>query len=590
MVKILADANQNRSWGLIGLTVRQKLLISYLLTGLPLTIFVIYNSWQRYQAAMPMPVGLEINDVYFFILGLALTVAFSIISGHFITKPITVLRQNFENFSNLNFSNLTPVKSGDEFELFFKKFKQMNQHLEEYTHGFEEKNNELEAIQKRLRWMVNFQKIRMGHLSILHEVSLNLNKEKDVNKILKTVLQAAAKITNSESGAIIQKNRNLFIISNVFSNLENFSIPQNLKNGISKKEIEGVLGNELSQQLFETKKSIRSANPSELNKAKQYYDLKALLVTPILDNKQGLIGLLVLVNKDGKKQFTIEDEKVTQILSSHASVAINNALSYEKEHQISQLLQKSMLPSKSFAKSLESHIDVSFAYKPATQEARVGGDFYDFIDLGKNRTACLIADVSGKGVQAATMTSLVGNTIKAFAYEGLSPDKVLDKTNKVLYNQTEASVFITAIYSVLDLNSGIFYYANAGHHPPMLYRDKTNEVTTLNQGSTPLGLLASETYELHTVNLQLSDSLVLYTDGLVESRVKGKFFGEKGLVKSISSHAPLPVNIAQKILSDVENFTGGNLTDDIALLVLKVKQPLGKLMQRLAVKSEFAGW
>jgi len=419
--------------------------------------------------------------------------------------------------------------------------------------------------QEKLKRRVSWEQIKSNHLSILHDISLKINKEKDVGKILKTVIEAAAAITEARSGILLQKKDGLFQVASIY----NWN-PKRTK--YTQKEIAGYLDSGLSKQLFKDKKPITTPNLASLN-PNQDIGVKSYLAMPITDNKQHIIGLMALFNKKSNKRFTIEDQKIAQILSAHAMVALTNAINYEREHNIAQILQRSLLPSKSFTDLLAPNIHISLAYKSATQEAMVGGDFYDFIDLGNDQAACLIADVNGKGIEAAAMTSLAKSTITAFAYEDYSAAKVLEKTNKVLHNQTSDSTFITAIYGVLDLCSGIFTYANAGHHPPLHYRYQENKVLTLKEGSTPLGLLPHEQYELHQFKLVPNDSLVLYTDGLVEGRSGTKFFGENRLKKSVLAHAVLPErNIADKILADAEHFTAGKLTDDIALLVLRVNE------------------
>ena len=419
--------------------------------------------------------------------------------------------------------------------------------------------------QEKLRRQVNWEQIKANHLSLLHDISLNMNKEKDVGKILKMVIEAAATMTEAKAALILQKKDAKFLIAGKYNIQPKHKI-------LSQDELSRYLNPELSNQLFKEKKPLTIPNLANLN-PDLGLDIKTALAMPITDDKQHIIGLLALFNKKLNKRFTVQDQKIAEILGAHAAVAITNAANYEREHTIAQVLQRSLLPSKSFADSLAPNIHISLAYKSATQEALVGGDFYDFIDLGNNQTACLIADVNGKGIEAAAMASLAKSTISAFAYEDYSPAKVLEKASKVLHNQTSDSTFVTAIYGVLDLGNGIFTYANAGHHPPMHYDYRQNQVFGLQEGSTPLGLLPHEHYELHQIKLVTNDSLVLYTDGLVEGRCAGKFFGEGRLKKSILNHAVLPEkNIADKILADAEHFTSGKLTDDIALLVLRINK------------------
>ena len=436
-------------------------------------------------------------------------------------------------------------------------------------------------LQERLRRMVNYEKTKSNHLSILHNVSLSLNKEKSITKIEEIVLKAAVEITDAKAGVIIKKQNNKYEITSRYA----FEESDDVESAICLSDINYLFKN----KLFRNSESMKIANFSKFNKElkdKKGSKIKAMIVTPFFRKKHKLVGHLLLVNKKRGRRFSNEDEKVAQILCSHAAVALTNAINYKREHHIAQVLQKSLLPTTSFAKSMAQDVQVSLAYKPATAGALVGGDFYDFFDLGDRTTGCLIADVNGKGVEAATLTSLAKNTIKAFAYEGYAADKVLQKTNNILYHQTGSSVFVTAIFGILDLKNGFFEYANAGHHEPFLYRDDINKVLKLNKGSTPLGVLATEDYELHVCDLKPHDSLVLYTDGLVEGRKNGEFFGEERLINCLLSNAPLPISLADKILEDLENFTDGKLNDDVAIVALKLKKPV----QRSIVEKRISVW
>lgn len=665
---------------MLRLSVRKKLLVSYLLTGFPLALLIIYSSYVYYSKGT----NLIQKNANFLIIGFFSAFLLSLISSAIITKPLSLLRKYADNVANLNFQKIKPIKSGDDFELIFEKFNHMNKRLQGYIKNFNDKNKELEAVianmqngilisddegkitimnksaknilgwckcagksheiclpylyqlsgeatttadspikkallglkyssylleaqnpktnkklilnfsgtplkndkghiygtvvifsditkqyrmQERLRRMVNFEKIKSNHLSILHEVSLNLNAEKDIDKIQAKVLKAAVAITEAKNGIIVKKDAADYYVSDSFRSEGN-----NLAEGLDISDLRKLFKN----KLFKDRKTFRIANYAKLKPpGNGHVSIKALMHSPIFCNKQTIAGRLILFNKKNGHRFSLEDEKVTQILTAHATVAITNAINYEREHKIAQVLQKSLLPTQSFAKSLIPNVEISLAYKPATQGALVGGDFYDFIELGNDRTACLIADVNGKGVEAAAITSLAKSTIKAFTYEGYAPDKVLEKTNKVLFNQTDAGVFITAVYGILDLENGYFEYANAGHHPPLLYREEQNSIVTLNQGSTPLGILQDESYELHIIDLRTNDCLVLYTDGLIEARKNKDLYGEDRLIQNLLANASSE-DAAQKILAEAEDFAGGNITDDIAIAALKIMHSNGE--------------
>jgi len=204
----------------------------------------------------------------------------------------------------------------------------------------------------------------------------------------------------------------------------------------------------------------------------------------------------------------------------------------------------------------------------------VGGDFYDVFKVKDDRMAVLIGDVSGHGVEAARVAILVKDVVHAFAHEFSQPEIVLSKTNDLLLEKRIPG-FVTVFLGVLDPDTGVLEYSSAGH-PPALLRTAEGGVEELASGSAPVGVLPGHSWKGAQVQLHEGDLLLLYTDGLIEARRNGNFFGQEGLAKSLTHWKnPSPELLPQALLDEVLSFSGGALSDDVAMLALTLGEIAG---------------
>jgi len=207
---------------------------------------------------------------------------------------------------------------------------------------------------------------------------------------------------------------------------------------------------------------------------------------------------------------------------------------------------------------------------------QVGGDYFDFLDLGKGRLGIAIADVSGKGIPAALLMANLQASLHAQTLETKKVAEVPIRINNLLVKSTDINMFVTFFYGLLDRNQSTFTSTNAGHNPPILLRvDQTIE--RLTRGGLVLGFLPDQKYAQQTTTLKPGDILVLYTDGITEARapeeetVKDKLFGEDRLVQVIMDNASLSAReiqaaILQAVSAHTKNTPQG---DDITLVIIK---------------------
>ena len=244
------------------------------------------------------------------------------------------------------------------------------------------------------------------------------------------------------------------------------------------------------------------------------------------------------------------------------SLAFENSRLYSTQREIADTLQAALLT----VPSRIPGIDFGYLYRSATAAAQVGGDFYDFFPLDGNRAGVLLGDVSGKGVQAATLTALVKNTIRALAYENDSPAAVVGKTNAIIFGATPGSVFVTLLYGVLDVTTGRFVYCSAGHTRGIV-RKREGDIALLDVGSPLAGAIDSIEFEDGEAAVEMGDVLVLYTDGVTEARRDGELFGEERLVEFVRAMPSTPPkDVPEAVFEEVLRYTGGKLSDDVAIV------------------------
>lgn len=239
----------------------------------------------------------------------------------------------------------------------------------------------------------------------------------------------------------------------------------------------------------------------------------------------------------------------------------------EKDTRISQALQNGM------RNELQQVEGISGAglYSSATDAACVGGDFYDLIRLPGHRACIILGDVSGKGVEAASVSAAVKTALGAYAWENQPPARMVRLLNDFLLGFSRLETFATMFVGMIDLTHGTLTYCSAGHPPALLLRANTREMETLDVQSGVVGAFKAISYRDGRVVLHDGDALLLYTDGVTEARnPSGAFFGEDGLHDALMEEAARGFDhILDRLLERIDAFTQRNLDDDVAMVALR---------------------
>jgi serine phosphatase RsbU (regulator of sigma subunit)/predicted ester cyclase len=238
----------------------------------------------------------------------------------------------------------------------------------------------------------------------------------------------------------------------------------------------------------------------------------------------------------------------------------------EQELGLARSIQQASLPKE--VPRLEGW-QISPYYQPARE---VGGDFYDFFDLEDGRVVVVVGDATGKGMPAALIAEATSNMLRAVAQAlgSSSPGGVLSRVNETLLARIPDNMFVTCFYAILDPNRASLSYANAGHDLPYLRHG--GDCEELRARGMPLGLMSKMSYEEREVSLTEGDSVLFYSDGLVEAHdPKGEMFGFPRLRALLAEHAEEERSLGEVLLEELYSFVGEGWEqeDDITLLTLR---------------------
>ena len=299
------------------------------------------------------------------------------------------------------------------------------------------------------------------------------------------------------------------------------------------------------------------------------------MVVPLVSQGE-LIGLLNLGPRLSQQEYSADDRKLLSDLATQTAPAVRVAQlvrqqqqeaqereRIEQELRVARLIQQTLLPK---AVPELGGWDVAALYRPARE---VGGDFYDFLEFEDGRLGIVVGDVTDKGVPAALVMATTRTMLRAAAQRLDSPGEVLRRVNDVLHPDIPPNMFVTCLYAILDPQSGRLHYANAGHDLPYLrHHDGASE---LRATGMPLGLMPGMGYEEKEAVLEAGDSVLFYSDGLVEAHdPRGEMFGFPRLQGFVGAH-PGGAEMIDFLLDELARFVGDGWEqeDDITLVTLQ---------------------
>jgi serine phosphatase RsbU (regulator of sigma subunit)/anti-sigma regulatory factor (Ser/Thr protein kinase) len=305
-------------------------------------------------------------------------------------------------------------------------------------------------------------------------------------------------------------------------------------------------------------------------------NVRSLLGVPLI--VEGRVVGVLHVGSLTQRDWSEADVRLLQLVADRVALSIERSR-LAIQGQIAETLQRSLLP-----RSLPRLPGLSMAawYTPAAQETAVGGDWYDVIQLGHRKLGLTIGDVAGHGMAAATYMGQLRSAVRAYALEIERPDELLAKVSR--FADQERSRMATVIYATLNLDTWVVDFARAGHPYPLLMRADGSSTFLTDAGGPPLGTGVAGDYDQQRVALGPAETVLFYTDGLIERRGLTLSEGEAALVEAVGAAPNEPELLCRSVLGRLTE--GIEPADDIALLAIRTVGLHDELAVEVSAEAE----
>jgi GAF domain-containing protein/anti-sigma regulatory factor (Ser/Thr protein kinase) len=295
-------------------------------------------------------------------------------------------------------------------------------------------------------------------------------------------------------------------------------------------------------------------NTSVLNPILLEKGIESLLGVPLIVDER-VIGVLH-VGTLSPRTFTEDEAALLELAAQRVAVAIDRA----RQHSVARTLQERLLPAQL---PVVGGLELAARYIPSADDAHVGGDWYDVIPLGRGRVGVVMGDVVSHGVRAAAAMGQLRTALRAYAREPVGPAAVLERLN-ALVRADEDREMATIAYLILDVATGALEYSLAGHPPPLVL-SRDGQTRFLAGGrSAPVGVVIGGRFEEAGDALAIGDTLVLYTDGLVERRGEPIDMSIARLARSAAGAWASVETLCERLAAEA-----GAAHDDVAMLVAR---------------------
>ena len=421
----------------------------------------------------------------------------------------------------------------------------------------------------------------LSKLNLLLEASSLLHSQLPLDSVLGSMLDHAISITHADRGLLIEPDASGVMRVHLARNNKGDNLAIGTINP-SQTAVNQAIGKEssvITENLNLAGVDLKSAESVVVQ------GLRAVVAIPLYASSRAIADtggdlkhgpLLGLIYLDSRRiaAFSAIDRQILDALGGQAASILDNARLVEKERE-RQRLEQELSIARTIQQALVPHglhdfphLAITGVHHPCTE---VGGDYFDVVPVDEDRTAILIADVSGKGLGAALLTTMLQGALSGLSM-GADPVKVFNHVNKFLCRHSEVGRYATMFIGIVG-RDGMLEYIKAGHPSPLLLRK--GQVTELyNEGSFPVGLIPEASYESACLQLEPEDTLVLYSDGITEAEnVNHDLFEVSGLSQALAGKQDVPVEVLQQsVLDAVSAFTrGASQSDDITLLVVRYR-------------------
>lgn len=425
----------------------------------------------------------------------------------------------------------------------------------------------------------------LHHLGVLLEVARVLHSSMSLEDVLASVLDAAIQVTHTERGVLLLRDAATGELeASVARDVRHGTLrPQDLD--ISKSVLRQVVSSRRELIVKDTEDDVKMRQQASVVRLELHtvvaiplekLPVMGSLDTTISGKPAELLGVLYLDSHAPSSAFSDLDREVLRSLALEAATVVENARLFalarnrerlEHEMKIAQEIQQQLLPKKFPESPTFSITGLNIACE------MVGGDYFDVIELANGRYGIVVADISGKGIPAALLASMLQGVFSATAGMDIQQSTVASRVNKYLAERSADDRYATLFYGVLE-PGGHLEYINAGHVPAMV-RTMSGVVSTLPSDNFPLGMFDFAEYHSARAQLQPGDFLVIYSDGISEARnMKDELFGEQGLREVLENFQGASAEeLSQAIQQGVRAFTGGaSQADDMTLVIVHYRK------------------
>lgn len=425
--------------------------------------------------------------------------------------------------------------------------------------------------------------VGLGKLNLLLEATSLLHSDLPLDAVLSTMLDHAINITHADRGLLIERDPEGALRVNLARGSKGDSLPLEALNP-SQTAINQAIRNQTSvitEDLNLAGLDLKAAESVVVQ------GLRAVVAIPLYSTSRGVSDtgvpvhrgeLLGVIYLDSRRiaAFSAIDRQILDAMAVQAAGIIDNARLVERERgrqrleqelSIARTIQQALVP---HGLNDYPHLAVTGVHHPCHE---VGGDYFDVVPVSEDRIAVLIADVSGKGLGAALVTTMLQGALSGLSM-GTEPVKIFNNFNRFLCNHAEVGRYLTMFIGVVGHN-GVLEYIKAGHPSPLLMRDgKVSELYT--EGSFPVGLIPEAEFTSAQVQLEPNDTLVLFSDGVTEAENPDhELFEVSGLCRALDGQGEAPIeSLEESVLQSVRTFTqGAHQSDDLTLLVVRYRKP-----------------
>jgi GAF domain-containing protein len=400
---------------------------------------------------------------------------------------------------------------------------------------------------------------RAANLETVFRISQAVSSSLQINVVLNRVLDVVQKIFSADAVSLMAYDPAKRVIAT------------SMARGVANRDMlyyQVVPGEDIPGAVFDSHAPVTYGDLSEVDtplaRLAVAQNLQSLLAVPLVARGASTGVLTVYDRRPGA--FSGEDMELLLTFASQAALAIDTASLYGKEHHVATVLQSSILPER--LPAIEG-IEAESFYLPAGMEVEIGGDYYDLFTRPDGTAVVAIGDVCGKGVLAATKTSMMKYSLRGMVAAGSGPAEALTELNRIVSASGDPSDIVTAWIGFLDPSRRTLTYADGGHPPALLYRPSSKEMRRLGPTGPLLGAFAEAVFEQVAVPVEPADLLVTYTDGVTEARRGTAFFGEAG-VSEVMRRAASANDAVDLLLDAVGAFSAGVMRDDAAALAVRI--------------------